>query len=64
VKGDTESARLRSKDEAEIRLPIARMFPRTDGQAKVVVIIILAVILAALAYGLVRGLGLTDLFGE
>ena len=45
-------------------LPPPRMFPRTEGQAKVMVIVVVAIIVGALAYGLMRGLGLIHLFGE
>lgn len=44
--------------------PPPRMFPRTEGQAKVMTIMFVAVLLAAFAYGVLRGLGLTQLFRD
>ena len=41
-------------------LPPPRMFPRTEGQAKACVVLLVFVLLAALAYALAHGL---DLFG-
>ena len=61
MNGDIGSARHRSKDEAEIRQPIPRMFPKTEGQAKVAVIIILALLLSGIAYLVLRGI---NIFGE
>ena len=64
MSGDTKSTRPHSKDEAEIRLPVPRMFPRTEGQAKVIVILIGAMFISGIAYLVLRGFGLTHLFGE
>ena len=62
---DTGSAKPRSsKDEAEIRLPVPKMYPRTEGQAKVAVILILALLLSGIAYLVLRGFGLADLSSE
>jgi hypothetical protein len=64
MSGDTGSARHSSKDEAEIRLPVRRLFPRTEGQAKFMVILIGALFLSGIVYLVLRGFGLTNLFSE
>ena len=40
------------------------MFPRTEGQAKFMVILILAMFLSGIVYLVLRGFGLTRLFSE
>ncbi len=64
MSGDTGSPRHSRKDEAVIKQPLPRMFPRTEGQAKLVVIVILATIFSGIVYLVLRGFGLTQLVSE
>lgn len=62
--GRSASHRGQGSPEKPAEMPMPRMFPRTESQARAMVILIVVVFLMAIAYGVLRGLGLGHLFAE